>query len=296
MPAATATLVKFSEILITTDFQEESDRALVFAKAIAHGTEAEIFLVHVSEPAALMAIPEGEWVDKAMILQREEAAAEAAGAALREEGLRASAFCCYGNITQEIARECRERHVDLVVTGTHGRHGLLHFLIGSHAESLAKQVDVPVLIVGPRCAPLTQAEWKPATIICCVEMTEEGAVCASYACRLAKEYGATLTIAHTPVTSHRETFGGWLDFKRAIDALLPIDFGNQPSLRSIAMDGLGADTLVEFAIADDAGLLLLPARHRMFEFIAAKPAALPYLMAAAPCPILTVPTQIEQSR
>lgn len=43
--------------------------------------------------------------------------------------------------------DAREWNADLIVMGTHGVGGLLHLMMGSVAEGVLKQTDVPVLLV-----------------------------------------------------------------------------------------------------------------------------------------------------
>ena len=43
--------------------------------------------------------------------------------------------------------EAVKRHADLVIVGSHGRHGLQRFFLGSVAESIVRQAAVPVLVV-----------------------------------------------------------------------------------------------------------------------------------------------------
>lgn len=55
----------------------------------------------------------------------------------------------WGNPPAEICRIARERSVDLIVMGTHGRTGLAHMLIGSVAERVVRHAPCSVLIVRP---------------------------------------------------------------------------------------------------------------------------------------------------
>jgi nucleotide-binding universal stress UspA family protein len=52
-----------------------------------------------------------------------------------------------GTPYEEIIRLARERDVDLVVMGTHGRTGLAHVLLGSVAEKVVRRAPCPVLTV-----------------------------------------------------------------------------------------------------------------------------------------------------
>jgi nucleotide-binding universal stress UspA family protein len=47
----------------------------------------------------------------------------------------------------EIIRVAKEKDVDLIVLGTHGRSGLSHVLIGSVAEKVVHHAHCPVLTI-----------------------------------------------------------------------------------------------------------------------------------------------------
>ena len=58
-----------------------------------------------------------------------------------------------GRPADEIALEAGRANPDLIVIGTHGRRGLRRAVLGSDAESVARQATVPVLLVPLRHAP-----------------------------------------------------------------------------------------------------------------------------------------------
>ena len=47
----------------------------------------------------------------------------------------------------EIIKAARDKDIDLIVIGTHGRTGLAHMLIGSVAEKVVRKAPCPVLSV-----------------------------------------------------------------------------------------------------------------------------------------------------
>ena len=53
-----------------------------------------------------------------------------------------------GEPARTIIETSRDEHADLLVLGTHGRRGLSHVVMGSVAERVVRQSEVPVLTVG----------------------------------------------------------------------------------------------------------------------------------------------------
>jgi nucleotide-binding universal stress UspA family protein len=47
----------------------------------------------------------------------------------------------------EIVRYAKDKNIDLIVLGTHGRSGLSHVLLGSVAERVVRKAPCPVLTV-----------------------------------------------------------------------------------------------------------------------------------------------------
>lgn len=51
------------------------------------------------------------------------------------------------NIVDEINELAKEKHVDIIVMGTHGRTGLKRLLLGSIAEDVLRHAECPVFLV-----------------------------------------------------------------------------------------------------------------------------------------------------
>lgn len=51
------------------------------------------------------------------------------------------------DVSAALARAAAEYDADVIVMGTHGRHGIRRVMLGSVAESLLRSADQPVLIV-----------------------------------------------------------------------------------------------------------------------------------------------------
>ena len=52
-----------------------------------------------------------------------------------------------GHAAESIVRFARERNIDKIVMGTHGRSGLLEVVMGSVARDVLRDATVPVLLV-----------------------------------------------------------------------------------------------------------------------------------------------------
>ncbi|HVP66754.1 MAG TPA: universal stress protein [Anaeromyxobacteraceae bacterium] len=133
------------------DFSETSRAAMEEAADLAKGSEAELLLIHAFEipgaPADMPPPPDSGRATRVELERKLEAwRAEAA----RRSGGAATAVVVEGAPADEVARCARERGVDLLVVGTHGRRGLRHLVIGSVAERLVRVAHCPVLVVRGR--------------------------------------------------------------------------------------------------------------------------------------------------
>ncbi|MGW8270449.1 MAG: universal stress protein, partial [Burkholderiales bacterium] len=53
-------------------------------------------------------------------------------------------------VADEVLREAKKWRADLIVMGTHGRRGVRRLVLGSDAEQIVRQADVPVLLLHGR--------------------------------------------------------------------------------------------------------------------------------------------------
>jgi len=142
-------MITLERILVPTDFSECAEQARSYAAELAKRFASEVHLLHVVAPLALPGyvgpIPED-------LLHPEEGARKELEAwdepALKEakQVIRAVSM---GTPFVEVIRYARDRNVDLIVMGTHGRSGIAHALIGSVTERVVRKSPCPVLTVRP---------------------------------------------------------------------------------------------------------------------------------------------------
>jgi len=80
------------------------------------------------------------------------------------EGLEVETAVRYGFPAEEILTHARRNKVDLIAMATHGRTGPARWVLGSVAEQVLRQADVPVLLFRlPKAAHLKEPAAKYAT-------------------------------------------------------------------------------------------------------------------------------------
>lgn len=139
----------FKKILVPVDFNAPSKRALAFAIDLAKQYAAELVLVHVWEvPAYAYAGIEYAPVDLlGSIHDAAKAQLETMAKEVQRELPRTTAVLRNGAAWREICAVIEQAKPDLVVIGTHGRHGAARALLGSVAEKIVRMSPVPVLTV-----------------------------------------------------------------------------------------------------------------------------------------------------
>lgn len=139
-------------ILVPHDFSDTAEQALSFAVALAAKLGARITIVHAYEVPSY-GYPDGVALtaEVAQNIQRAAATAlEGVAARTRKPGLEVNSVLRQGSAWSEINAAAKEEKADLVVMGTHGRHGLARALLGSVAEKVVRTAPCPVLTVhGP---------------------------------------------------------------------------------------------------------------------------------------------------
>ena len=146
--------ITFKNILLATDFSEVSQKALTYAGAIAHANEAQLCVVHVLSPEPWIPVP----LDPVPLSmdpgrQQAETALRELAAEPQLKDVRHTEIVRRGLLWDVLTEVIKEKRVDLLVLGTHGRTGLKKLMLGSVAEELFRLTPCPVLTIGPHAKP-----------------------------------------------------------------------------------------------------------------------------------------------
>ena len=138
---------QYNHILLAADFNQESDIVEKRAAALKNTFAANLSIVHVLEPISIAY--GGEFpVDLGDLHKELE---KQALHQLRDLGSRLGVpedqqFLEVGITEKEILRVAQQSNVDLIVMGSHGRHGLA-LLLGSTANAVLHHAEIDVLAV-----------------------------------------------------------------------------------------------------------------------------------------------------
>lgn len=129
------------------DFSDGSRVALREAAELARRFEADLVLLHAEEIPGVTDIPPPRSVVEATRRELEARLAEWKAEAALVAGRPVEGEMFPGPAAPALARAAAERRLDLLVTGTHGRRGFRHLVLGSVAERMVHLAPCAVLVV-----------------------------------------------------------------------------------------------------------------------------------------------------
>jgi nucleotide-binding universal stress UspA family protein len=197
MTSAPASTVQVNEsigikkILYLTDFSGPSQVALPVAIELARQYSGSIEAVHVLTPMIPETCPEAVQADE------ELAAAEMKKIETQIVGAPfTSATVHESSVWKAVERAIAGQHIDLIVTGTHGRTGVPKLLLGSVAEEVFRRSPIPVLTVGPHVHPGNESIAQDSCVLFATDFSSGSEAAAPYAFSLAEESRARLILLH----------------------------------------------------------------------------------------------------
>jgi nucleotide-binding universal stress UspA family protein len=140
-------MIALKRILVPHDFSETSEAAVQYGIALARTFGAQLYFLHVGEkaqsdfetefPLGLEGAIEDAVRERLLKIVTPHEQAE----------LRPEFTLRPGNAASEIVSFAKEKNIDLIVMGTHGRGFVGHVVMGSVAEKVVRTAPCPVLSV-----------------------------------------------------------------------------------------------------------------------------------------------------
>lgn len=142
----------FEQILVPVDGSPTSLRAVDQAIAIAKAFNSTVSVVSIVDPYPLMGM--NSEIPYAQEDFRKAAKAEAEQATkVACEQLRAAGVNAKGEVLEShtvwrgVLEAAGKAHADLVLMGSHGRHGLEKLVLGSVTQRVLQHASLPVMVV-----------------------------------------------------------------------------------------------------------------------------------------------------
>lgn len=149
----------FTTILVPLDGSRRAEAALPFAAHIAQQAGATLVLVRVvsalseywptistAYPSLTEAAVEADLAEASAYLEEVASSGELAG-------LRVKTAVHHGPVVPTILSVATSYACNLIVLCSHGSAGMIHWMMGSVAEKIARHATVPVLVVRESCVP-----------------------------------------------------------------------------------------------------------------------------------------------
>ncbi len=143
--------MEIKRILFPTDFSEGALNALPYAIDLAKSYGAKLHLLHVVYDIATASGLHVPHVSVDEMYKELDASAqkelEKFGATAKKDIKDVEYTVIRGIPYEEILKFAKEKNIDLIIIGTHGRKGFDRVLFGSTAERVVRNASCPVLTV-----------------------------------------------------------------------------------------------------------------------------------------------------
>jgi nucleotide-binding universal stress UspA family protein len=139
----------YDRILVPTDGSDPAMAATEHALAVAERFGATVHALYVVDTDGIAhEAPElGLDVLRDALHEEGETATGTVETRAEAQGVDVTAAVVEGIAEDAIVDYADEHGIDLIVMGTHGRHGVDRYLVGSVTERVVRRTDVPTLVV-----------------------------------------------------------------------------------------------------------------------------------------------------
>ncbi len=278
--------ISFKNILFLTDFTEASRGAMAYALGFANHFGAQVYPAHACDPIILTETAAPDILDEV-----EENSRRSLNELAKENNFNGTPLLVRGPVAVAVPSWIAQHGIDLIVMGTHGRHGLKHLFMGSVAEEILRKATCPVLTVGPHVTIRPSHDFKAENILFPTDLGAHAEFATQYALSVAQESRAQITFMH--VVSVQEAFQRdrtnlVADTYKKLGTLVPAEAKQWCKPEMVVEVGDTVKELLAFAESErpDMIVLGLPAGKK---FNGGFHSSVTYnLIAGAPCPVLTV--------
>lgn len=275
-----------ARIVLATDFSPSSEVAAEYAKGLIKHFDSTLALVHVADPTSVA----GGSVINTNRTDTENM--ERLLTQLSNEGIRATAHTLEGrNAAAAIVGFAEQLKAELIVTGTHSRHGLSKAILGSCAEGVIRHATCPVLTVGPNAKTPPKGDFSFNTILFATDFGSDAAEKAAIALAFAQDNAAKIYLCHVlrqPGVDVSETLGLQFKFESALQKLVPQSTYDWCSPECVVEQGAAAPHILDLANKVGSDLIVLGAKRSSSWLTPLGSGVVGQVLLDARCPVMTI--------
>jgi nucleotide-binding universal stress UspA family protein len=287
-----ATILFASEIPV-------NEKAFSFAVAEAAEFGADLVLFHVYDS------PETPVSDRSGSIRYDYSSARAEkrlfepfAQRAKNLGIHCRTVVRSGSAADQILGILSGRKIDRIVIGAHSPGPIGKLLVGSVAEAVIRNANVPVNVVGPYVVEGSYRHPACRTILCSAGEHEASRVVASFAAELAARHKASLILQHViPPQESAEVLAGRTlgQLENELASMVPPRLQDRVEVRTRAVLGDPTEELLYQGRSQRANLIVMGAQGAS-PFAAATRAGIVYkVLAYAQCPVITLsPTVLAE--
>lgn len=273
-------------VLAATDLTESNLPALRYARLFGDRFGAHVTIVYcdpivypVSSPEALFIAPPPEHYQELRAQVARHVAEVMAGRPYE-------VVVTTGDAIPAILETAEERSADLVVMGSHCRHGWRRALIGSISSGVLHGSHCPVLTVATQVAPGPSRPLEVTKVLCPVNFSDVARDALRAASRIAEIFSAELVVVHVAEPGEATAVD-----EQTVRRWVAPELQAVCSFHELLVRGTAAERVLD--CADDAGadLLVIGAQHKLFRDATIIGTTSERLIRFSSCPVLVVPRQ-----
>lgn len=294
-------MIEMNRILCPIDFSPFSERALAYAMKLAVWYGARLHVMHVM-PLLQRSTINGLTASSLTLtgrnfrslIERYRLPGADVSAGLVESADPAT----------RILEAAEAFDVDLIVTGSHGRTGYQHALLGSVVETLLRRSTRPVLAIPSHFAARPTAEVKFSRIMCAVDFDNPSLNALAHALSIAEEADAMLTMLHViekPPELGADPLSPDFDVaairaaaeakcRLLLQVLIPEHARDHCRVETAVLEGGASRQILRLAGEQQSDLIVLGSHNRNVFDLAIFGSDAKDVISQAHCPILIVPT------